>query len=114
MTQTIDSTTVRVTADNFVRAESHTYFGNAVKQGGFGKFYHYRDPMPIDDQSVVRANRAKKNADGSCAVQFGGCGGNIPNCLPITPGWNYMVRRYRPRVEILNGSRHFPEAEPAG
>jgi hypothetical protein len=57
MTQTIDSTTVRVTADNFVRAESHMYFGNAVKQGGFGKFYHYRDPMPIDDQTVVRANR---------------------------------------------------------
>jgi hypothetical protein len=57
MTQTIDSTTVRVMADNFVRAESHTYFGNAVKQGGFGKFYHYRDPMPIDAQTVVRANR---------------------------------------------------------
>ena len=111
MTQTIDSTTVRVTADNFVRAESHMYFGNAVKQGGFGKFYHYRDPMPIDDQTVVRANRTKKSADGACTAQFGG---KIPNCLPITPGSNYMVRRYRPRAEILNGSWHFPEAEPAG
>jgi hypothetical protein len=321
-TQTIDSTAVRVTADNFVCAESHRYFGNAVKQGGFGKFYHYRDPMPIDDQTVVRANRdtlysaavfdldagavtitlpdsdgrfrsmftvnedeyvpavtydagsytiskdqigtryvlvglrtlvdpensddvaavhalqdavkvsqadpgrfevpnwdpmsqktvrealitlsstlpdmrrafgrkedvdpirhfiaaasawggnpekdaiylnvtpaqndgktiykiavkdvpvdgfwsisvynaqgyfekneqnayafngitAKKNADGSVAIQFGGCDGNIPNCLPITPGWNYMVRLYRPRAEILNGSWQFPEAQPA-
>jgi hypothetical protein len=30
------------------------------------------------------------------AVQFGGCEGQQPNCLPIFPGWNYMVRLYRP------------------
>ncbi len=29
---------------------------------------------------------AKKNADGSVAIQFGGCDGKIPNCLPITAG----------------------------
>ena len=27
-------------------------------------------------------------------------------------GWNYMVRLYRPRAEILNGSWKFPEAQP--
>ena len=26
-------------------------------------------------------------------------------------GWNYTVRLYRPRPEILNGTK-FPEAEP--
>jgi hypothetical protein len=56
---------------------------------------------------------AKKSKDGSVAVQFGGCDGKSPNCLPITPGWNYMVRLYRPRAEILNGSWVFPEAHPA-
>jgi hypothetical protein len=25
-------------------------------------------------------------------------------------GWNYMVRLYRPRTEILNGTWKFPEA----
>ena len=55
---------------------------------------------------------AKKSVDGSVAVQFGGCGGKIPNCLPIVPGWNYMVRLYRPRAEILNGTWKFPEAQP--
>lgn len=54
---------------------------------------------------------AKKSADGSVPVQFGGCDGKIPNCLPIMPGWNYMVRLYRPRTEILNGSWKFPEAQ---
>jgi hypothetical protein len=53
---------------------------------------------------------AKKSADGSIEVQFGGCDGKIPNCLPTTPGWNYWVRLYRPRSEILNGNWKFPDA----
>jgi hypothetical protein len=28
-------------------------------------------------------------------------------------GWNYMVRLYRPRPEILDGTWKFPEAQPA-
>jgi hypothetical protein len=55
---------------------------------------------------------AKKEADGSVKVQFGGCDGNTPNCLPIMNGWNYMVRLYRPRAEILDGSWNFPEPQP--
>jgi hypothetical protein len=55
---------------------------------------------------------AKKDADGSVTVQFGGCDGKIPNCLPIMPGWNYTVRLYRPRAEILNGTWKFPEPKP--
>jgi hypothetical protein len=57
---------------------------------------------------------AKKDADGSVAIQFGGCDGKSANCLPITPGWNYWVRLYRPRPEILNNTWKFPEAQPAG
>jgi hypothetical protein len=55
---------------------------------------------------------AKKGADGSMAVQFGGCDSHTTNCLPITPGWNYLVRLYRPRPDILNGSWEFPEPRP--
>ena len=53
-----------------------------------------------------------KNADGAIDIQFGGCDGKMPNCLPVTPGWNYTVRLYRPRAEILNGTWKFPEAQP--
>jgi hypothetical protein len=53
----------------------------------------------------------KKSADGAVAVQFGGCDGKISNCLPIMPGWNYMVRLYRPQAEILKGTWVFPEAQ---
>ena len=57
---------------------------------------------------------AKKGQDGSVDVQFGGCDGKIPNCLPIMKGWNYTVRLYRPRAAILDGTWKFPEAKPAG
>jgi hypothetical protein len=55
---------------------------------------------------------AKKDADGSVTIQFGGCDGKVENCLPITKGWNYMVRLYRPRKEILDGTWKFPKAQP--
>ena len=30
----------------------------------------------------------------------------------MTKGWNYIVRLYRPRAEILNGKWTFPEPHP--
>jgi hypothetical protein len=48
---------VPVTADNFVRAESDLYFSGVVKNGGFGKFDHTREPAPLDKQTVIRLNR---------------------------------------------------------
>jgi hypothetical protein len=48
---------VPVTADNFPRAESDLYFSNIVKDGGFGKFLHRREPAAIDNQAVIRLNR---------------------------------------------------------
>jgi hypothetical protein len=52
---------------------------------------------------------AQKSGDGSIAIQFGGCDGKVPTCLPVVKGWNYTVRLYRPRAEILNGKWKFPE-----
>ena len=56
---------------------------------------------------------ARRIPTASITIQFGGCDGKIPNCLPITKGWNYTVRLYRPRAEILNGKWKFPEPQPA-
>ena len=56
---------------------------------------------------------AQKGPDGTTTIQFGGCDAATPNCLPITPGWNYTVRLYRPRQEILDGSWTFPVAKTA-
>jgi hypothetical protein len=61
------------------------------------------------DAYVINNITAKKDADGSITIQFGGCDGKVPNCLPIMPGWNYTVRLYRPHAEILDGKWRFPE-----
>src|SRR5262245_44356948 len=46
-----------VTVDNFIRAETDVYFGNMVREGGFGKFHHLRELAPVDNQLVIRQNR---------------------------------------------------------
>jgi len=57
---------------------------------------------------------ATPNEDGSYTIHFGGCEDGRINCIPITPGWNYTIRLYQPRAEILDGSWTFPAIEPAG
>jgi hypothetical protein len=51
---------------------------------------------------------AAHDDDGSVTVRFGGDGDPARNSLPITDGWNYLVRLYRPRPEILTGAWTFP------
>ena len=46
-----------VTAKNFPRAETHLTMKTYVNLGGFGKFYHHRTLIPLDQQNVVRMNR---------------------------------------------------------
>ncbi len=46
--------------------------------------------------------------DGSLTVRFGDHPEGKPNVIPITDGWNYLVRLYRPREEILQGTWQFP------
>ncbi|WP_086999524.1 DUF1214 domain-containing protein [Rhizobium sullae] len=71
----------------------------------------YYEKNPYDAYSLNNVT-AKKSADGSVDIQFGGCDGKIPNCLPTSKGWNYTVRLYRPREAVLDGSWKFPSPEP--
>ncbi|MDN3922171.1 DUF1254 domain-containing protein [Roseateles violae] len=74
------------------------------------KGYYQKNPL---NAYTVNNLTAQKDADGSTTVQFGGCDGKVSNCIPIMDGWNYWVRLYRPRPEILSGKWRFPEAQPA-
>jgi hypothetical protein len=71
----------------------------------------YFQKNPFDAYALNNVT-AKRSADGSIAIQFGGCDGKVANCLPTMPGWNYTVRLYRPRAEILDGSWKFPDPRP--
>jgi hypothetical protein len=67
----------------------------------------YFEPNKYDAYTVNNLT-AKRSVDGSVTVQFGGCDGKIPNCLPTPPNWTYWVRLYRPRQEVLDGKWTFP------
>ncbi|CAH1673745.1 conserved hypothetical protein [Hyphomicrobiales bacterium] len=71
--------------------------------------YYEKNPYNAYSLNSITASRG---GDGSATIQFGGCDGKIPNCLPIMKGWNYTVRLYRPRAEILSGKWTFPEPQP--
>ncbi|WP_308492845.1 DUF1214 domain-containing protein [Microbacterium terrisoli] len=61
-----------------------------------------RDAYTINNVTGVR------NDDGTITVRFGDHPADAANVLPITEGWNYLVRLYRPRPEVLDGSWMFP------
>lgn len=68
--------------------------------------------MAKNDLGVNAINNVTgaKEADGSYLLQFGGCDGSVPNCIPVTEGWNYAIRLYRPHPEVVNGTWTAPEA----
>src|SRR5438270_658087 len=71
----------------------------------------YFEKNELDAYSLNNVT-AVPNTDGSVTVQFGGCSRDIANCLPIMPSWNYTVRLYRPRAEVLSGAWSFPKPQP--
>lgn len=66
-----------------------------------------------NDRNVYSVNSltATPNDDGSYTIHFGGDPESV-NDIPITEGWNYAVRFYKPRPEILDGTWTFPEVKP--
>ena len=106
---------------NFTPAQNdgktiHRLVVNDVPVDGFWSVtvYDAKGFFQANPQNAYSFNNitAQKSPDGSIAIQFGGCDGKVPNCLPITPGWNYLVRLYRPHKEVLDGTWKFPEATP--
>jgi hypothetical protein len=65
------------------------------------------EPNPAGVYSVNSVT-AVRDGDGSITVRFGDHGADVPNSIPIPQGWNCLVRLYRPRPEVLDGSWTFP------
>jgi hypothetical protein len=70
--------------------------------------------IPENSRGVYSYNNvtAKPNDDGSFTIYFGDCNDGHKNCLPISAGWNYVIRMYEPRPEVLDGSWKFPAIKP--
>ena len=76
--------------------------------------YNAEGYFPNTGQPVSLNNiTATRGADGSITVHFGDWDTDTPNRLPITDGWNYLVRLYQPHSQILDGSWRFPTIDTA-
>ncbi|HEY1681442.1 MAG TPA: DUF1254 domain-containing protein [Candidatus Tumulicola sp.] len=108
-----DATYLNITPDNNDGTTVYTLDVKDVPVDGFWSvsFYNADGYFQKNDRNSYSVNNltAKKGSDGSVAIQFGGCDDSSTNCLPIVPGWNYTVRLYRPRTEILSGQWAFPQ-----
>ncbi len=71
----------------------------------------YMEPNDLGINAVNNFT-ATPDPNGGATVHFGGCDDGRVNCIPITDGWNYIVRLYQPRQAILEGSWSFPDPMP--
>jgi len=60
----------------------------------------------------INSQSGKANPDGSMTVNLGGCDdASRINCVPLTEGWNYAVRLYRPDASVVDGNWTFPAVQ---
>ncbi|MFC3614773.1 DUF1254 domain-containing protein [Lutimaribacter marinistellae] len=58
LSEMIDAREIPVTIDNFARVASDIEFDKYVAlAGGINRFYHFREPTPVDNQPTIRMNR---------------------------------------------------------
>lgn len=55
----------------------------------------------FNEKAILNKNNITFNDDGSFDANFGECGENAKNNLPITNGWNFIMRVYEPKLEQL-------------
>lgn len=73
--------------------------------------------LPANYNSAVQG-AAGLNTDGTTTIFFGGCDDldrqapSAAHCLPIQPGWNMLIRFFRPSSAILNGAWAAPVPVP--
>ena len=70
--------------------------------GGFFSITMYdAEGWMFSEKAILNKNNIVFNEDGSFDVTFGDCGDDAKNNLPITKGWNFVMRVYEPKLDEL-------------
>ncbi|MGW0039210.1 DUF1214 domain-containing protein [Gordonia sp. NPDC003376] len=73
--------------------------------------YFRSNPLGVNNINSVTA---APEGDGSVIVRFGTHPAGEPNYLYTMPGWNLLIRLYRPHAEVVNGTWSAPAVRPVG
>lgn len=80
-----------------------TYSVPPFDEPGFFSITMYdADGWLFSDRAVLNEHNLEFNEDGTFDVNFGDCGVDAKNNLPIVDGWNFVLRVYEPRSEELD------------
>jgi len=76
--------------------------------------YNKKGFMEPNDLGINSVNNltATADSDGGVNIHFGGCDDGRVNCIPVTDGWNYIVRLYQPQQAFFDKTWAFPAPEP--
>ena len=95
--QSPSANSVRVTVENFARAETDNYLALNAKEAGVGKINHRREPASIDNQTVIQLNRDTLYSFGVFDLNAGPVTVTLPNA-----GKRFMS------LQIINEDHHVP------
>ena len=77
-----------------------TYSVPEFNEPGFFSITMYdADGWIFSDRAILNEYNIEFNDDGTFDANFGECGDNAKNNLPIVDGWNFLMRVYEPRLE---------------
>ena len=73
------------------------------------------DGYMTQGNNIISSANVELDPDGRFTVHFGPEGecGPQANRLDVVPGWNFLMRIYRPGPSVIDGSYRLPTAEPA-
>jgi hypothetical protein len=110
-----DAMYVGVTPENNDGKTPHSLTVKDVPVDGFWSISLYNKEGYFEENEhhaySINNITAEKNADGSITIHFGG-DPSQPNYLYIMEGWNYLIRLYRARPDVINGTWKFPAPLP--
>lgn len=72
------------------------------KPGFFSITMYDAEGWMFDKKAILNKNNITFNKDGSFDASFGNCGKDAKNNLPITKGWNFVMRIYEPKLDQLD------------
>lgn len=80
-----------------------TYKVPPFNEPGFFSITMYdADGWIFSDRAMLNEYNIELNGDGTFDANFGECGDDAKNNLPIVDGWNFLMRVYEPRLEELD------------